>query len=80
MKRAMTRIKTETAAPPDPKNNCVVPICISAPKVASIVPSRVNMDTQDDAREIAFDAEKAGLLYFLYLITLKIAIVSEVKV
>lgn len=48
--------------------------------VASIVFSSVNMDTQAEASDTAFDADIAGLLYFRYLTTFIIAIVSVVKV
>lgn len=48
------------ATPLSPKNNCCVPLSVFVPKVASIVPSNVRIDTQAEAREIALDAEKAG--------------------
>ena len=46
----------------------------------SIVDSSVSIDTSAAAKLIAFDAEKTGLLYFLYFTTLIIATVKDVKV
>jgi len=48
--------------------------------VVSIVDSSVNIDTSAAAKLIALDAEKTGLLYFLYFMTLTIAVVSAVNV
>ena len=49
-------------------------------KVVSIVDSSVSIDTRAAAKLMAFDAEKTGLLYFLYLITLIIATANVVNV
>ena len=49
-------------------------------KVVNIVDVSVSIDTQAAAKLIALDAEKTGLLYFLYLTTLTIAIEKEVNV
>lgn len=74
-------IKTDIA-PPEIPNIILraVRSIVPSPKVVSIVDSRVNIETQADARLIAFDAEYTGLLYFLYFIMFMIAIVNAVKV
>ena len=55
-------------------------LIVSEPNVVSIVASRVSTDTTAAAKLIAFEAEKAGLLNFLYFMTLIIANVSVVNV
>ena len=57
----------------------VVPIVPSL-KVVNRVEVRVSIDTQAAAKLIAFDAEKTGLLYFLYLTTFTMATVKAVNV
>ena len=54
--------------------------CPSSPKAESIALSSVSTETAAEARLIALAAENSGLLYFLYLTTFTMAIVSEVKV
>ena len=50
------------------------------PNVVSIVVSRVIIETRAAARLIAFDAENAGLLYFLNFTAFTIATVNDVNV
>jgi len=59
---------------------CSVALIVPSLNVVNIVDARVSIDTQAAAKLIAFEAEKTGLLYFLYLITLTIATVNAVKV
>ena len=69
-------------APPVQPSIILLSIGVIVPslKVVSIVDSKVSIETQAAARLMALDAENTGLLYFRYLITFIIAIVSEVKV
>ena len=53
---------------------------VPSSNVVSMVEVSVSMDTQAATKLIALEAEKTGLLYFLYLTTLTIAIVNDVKV
>ena len=74
-------INIETAAPLIPINAiCLCSVIVPLLNVVSMVLSRVSMDTQAAAKEIALEAEYAGLLYLRYLIKLIIARVSVVKV
>lgn len=78
---AITTTKTEITPPVQPRKIfLVIAPMVPAPKVVSIVASRVSIDTQAEARLIAFDAEYTGLLYLRYFTILIIAIVNAVKV
>ena len=59
---------------------CVSISIVPSLKVVSIVDSSVSIETQAEAKLIAFEAEYTGLLYLRYLITFMIAKVKEVKV
>ena len=74
-------MKMDTAAPVNPSISLSVEASISAPpKVVSIVDSSVSTDTAAAAKDIALAAEYTGLLYFLYLTALTIAIGMARKV
>ena len=74
-------MNTEIAAPDVPsKIRLSVKLIVLSPNVVSIVDSRVSIDTQAEARLIAFDAEKTGLLYLRYFTMFTVAIVNEVNV
>ena len=71
----------ETAAPVQESSIfLVIGVIVPSLNAVSIVDVSVSIETSDEARLIVFDAEKTGLLYFLYFITFTIARVSEVKV
>ena len=71
----------ETAMPTPPNISFRVRASIvPSLNVVSIVDVNVSIDTQAAAKLMALDAEKTGLLYFLYLTTLTMAIVKEVNV
>ena len=71
----------ETAAPVHESSIfLVIGVIDPSLNVLSIVDVSVSIETSADARLIAFDAEKTGLLYFLYFTVLTIATVNEVNV
>ena len=74
-------IKIDVAPPDNAKNILLYASSIvSLPNVVSMVDSRVNMDTQADARLIAFEAEYTGLLYLRYFTVFIIASINDVNV
>ena len=77
----MTRTMAETAKPTLPSIIFFAraPIVPSSNAV-SMVDVRVSMETQAEAKLMDLEAEKTGLLYFLYLTTFTIAIVKDVNV
>ena len=81
MPMAITSTTPETAKPTLPS----IIFCSVAPIVPSLnvvksVEVSVSIDTQAAAKLIALEAEKTGLLYFLYFTTFTIAIVKDEKV
>ena len=77
----ITIINAATAPPVSARKSFLVYVStVCAPKVESIVASRVSIDTLAAARLIAFVDVYTGLLYFRYFMIFTIAKVSEVKV
>lgn len=74
-------MKIEIQAPLILRNSfSICGVIFSLRNVVNMVLSSVSIDTVAEASDIALDAENTGLLYFLYLMVLVIAIVRDVKV
>ena len=77
----MVTITPETARPTPPSSIfCVSTSMLASLKAVSMVEVSVSIDTQAAAKLIAWQAEKTGLLYFLYFTMFTIAAANETKV